>query len=49
MWKLKLPEGKDRWIFLLTVGVILCILAFPVGSKEQQRNSAAIPDGSSKT
>ena len=20
MWKLKLPEGKDRWIFLLTVG-----------------------------
>ena len=36
MWKLKLPEGKDRWIFLLTVGVILCILAFPVGSKSSR-------------
>ena len=36
MWKLKLPEGKDRWIFLLTVGVILCILAFPAGSKSSR-------------
>ena len=36
MWKLKLPEGKDRWIFLLTVGVILCILAFPVGNKSSR-------------
>lgn len=36
MWKFKLPEGKDRWIFLLTIGVILCILAFPVGNKEKR-------------
>ena len=36
MWKLKLPEGKDRWIFLLTVGVIRCILAFPAGSKSSR-------------
>lgn len=36
MWKLKLPEGKDRWVFLLTVGVILCILAFPAGSKSSR-------------
>lgn len=30
MWKFKSWKGKDKWIFLLTVGVILCILAFPV-------------------
>ncbi len=35
MWKLKL-QGKDRWVFLLTVGVILCILAFPAGSKSSR-------------
>lgn len=31
MWKFKLPKGKDRWLFLLSAGVILCILAFPMG------------------
>lgn len=36
MWKLKLPEGKDRWIFLLMVGVILCISGIPVGSKSSR-------------
>lgn len=30
MWKFKSLKGKDKWVFLLTVGVILCILAFPV-------------------
>lgn len=29
MWKFKSLKGKDKWIFLLTVGIILCILAFP--------------------
>ena len=36
MWKLKLPQGRDRWIFLLTVGVILCILTFPAGNKNSK-------------
>ncbi len=29
MWKFKWLKGKDKWLFLLTAGVILCILAFP--------------------
>lgn len=29
MWKFKSLKGKDKWLFLLTMGVILCILAFP--------------------
>lgn len=33
MWKFKLPEGKKQWLFLLSVGVILCILAFPAGKE----------------
>ena len=37
MWKFKLPEGKRSVdLFLLTIGVILCILAFPVGNKEKR-------------
>lgn len=31
MWKFKSWKGKDKWLFLLTMGVILCILAFPMG------------------
>lgn len=30
MWKFKSWKGKDKWLFLAAVGVILCILAFPV-------------------
>lgn len=29
MLKLNCLKGKDKWIFLLTMGIILCILAFP--------------------
>lgn len=29
MWKFRSLKGKDKWLFLLTLGVILCILAFP--------------------
>ncbi len=29
MWKFKSWKGKDKCLFLLSVGVILCILAFP--------------------
>ena len=32
MWKFKSWKGKDKWLFLLTIGVILCILAIPTGS-----------------
>ena len=34
--EIEIAGGKDRWIFLLTVGVILCILAFPAGSKSSR-------------
>lgn len=34
MWKFKLPKGKERWLFLLSAGIILCILAFPMGGGE---------------
>ncbi len=36
MWKFKLPKGKDRWLFLLSAGVILCILAFPMGERKTE-------------
>lgn len=29
MWKFKSWKGKDKYLFLLSVGVMLCILAFP--------------------
>jgi stage III sporulation protein AG len=29
MWKFKSLKGRDKWLFLLTIGAILCILAFP--------------------
>ncbi len=40
MSKFKCWNRKDRWIFLLTMGVILCILAFPVG-RLTERGAAA--------
>ena len=41
MWKFKSLKGKDKWIFLLTVGVILCILAFPVENLTGRREDKA--------
>lgn len=29
MWKLGSWKGKDKWLFVLTIGIIFCILAFP--------------------
>jgi stage III sporulation protein AG len=29
MWKFKSLKGRDKWLFLLTIGAVLCILAFP--------------------
>lgn len=39
MWKFKSLKGRDKWLFLLTVGLILCILAFPM-DKLTQKTSA---------
>lgn len=49
MWKFKSWKGKDRWLFLLTIGVILCILAFPVESLTQKKRAefAGIEAGNS--
>jgi stage III sporulation protein AG len=29
MWKFKSLKGKDKWLFLLTIGAVVCILSFP--------------------
>ena len=36
MWKFNLKSGKERWLFLLAVGLILLILSFPTQKKEKQ-------------
>lgn len=36
MLKFKSWKGRDKWLFFLTIGVILCILAFPVESLTQK-------------
>jgi stage III sporulation protein AG len=40
MWKFKSLKGRDRWIFLLTIGAVLCILAFPA-ERFTQRSTAS--------
>ncbi|MGN0159363.1 MAG: stage III sporulation protein AG [Brotaphodocola sp.] len=39
MWKFKSWKGKDKCLFLLSIGMILCILAFPAEnfSKKSER------------
>ncbi len=53
MWKFKWFRGKDKWLFLLTVGVILCILAFPVdkllGTGTSARRQEARAQANGKT
>ena len=44
MWKFKSWKGKDKWLFLLTIGVIFCILAFPA-DKLAQCASADVKTG----
>lgn len=39
MWKFKSWKGRDKWLFFLTIGVILCILAFPVESLTQKKQA----------
>ena len=36
MWKFKSWKGKDKWLFLLIIGVIFCILAFPADKLSQK-------------
>lgn len=33
MWKSRFWKKKDKWLFVLTMGAILCILAIPSGKK----------------
>lgn len=50
MWKFSSWKGKDKWLFLLTIGVILCILAFPVQKLSKNQNPAAVvPDAEEGT
>lgn len=37
MWKFKSLKGKDKWLFLLATGMILCILAFPADRLAKKR------------
>ena len=39
MWKFKSWKGKDKCLFLLTIGVILCILAFPAEGLDGKADS----------
>lgn len=41
MWKFKSWKGRDKWLFFLTIGVILCILAFPVESLSQKSRAVS--------
>lgn len=41
MLKFSSWKGRDKWLFLLTIGVILCILAFPAEMLSENRNKAA--------
>lgn len=41
MLKFKSWKGRDKWLFFLTIGVILCILAFPVESLTQKSRAVS--------
>ena len=45
MLKFKSWKGKDKWLFLLTMGVILCILALPVGNGAKDRGTKGAVQG----
>ena len=38
-WKLNLKSGKERWLMLLAVGLIVLILALPSGEREETRET----------
>lgn len=43
MWKSELWKRKDKWLFVLTIGTILCILAIPSGKQTGKMQS--LPSG----
>lgn len=49
MLKFKSWKGRDKWLFFLTIGVILCILAFPVESLTQKTRAVSGSAGGIKT
>lgn len=42
MWKFKSWDRKDKCLFLIAIGLILCILAFPVDGLSGKRKSRAV-------
>ena len=38
-WKLNLRAGRDKWLVMLALGLILLILAFPVGKGQGEKDS----------
>lgn len=40
-WKLNLKSGKERWLMLLAVGLIVLILALPSGEREETRETGS--------
>lgn len=38
-WKLNLKAGRDKWLVMLALGLILLILAFPVGKGQGEKDS----------
>lgn len=38
-WKLNLKGGRDKWLVMLALGLILLILAFPVGKGQGEKDS----------
>lgn len=49
MLKFKSWKGRDKWLFFLTIGVILCILAFPVESLSQKSRAVSGNAGAGRT
>lgn len=44
MWKSELWKRKDKWLFVLTIGAILCILAIPSGKQTGKMQSLSSGD-----
>ena len=46
MWRFKSLKGKDKWLLLLTIGIIFCILAFPTDrlNRKESADRASQPD-----
>lgn len=47
MWKFKWCKGKDKWIVLFCMGMILCILSFPLGTDQTEASGVSVAAASS--